>query len=109
MERLQSRLQVGFVPFVLPGPGMDDDAARKRALSGFIAQNKMIAAQSHDWLSQSNLTIGRGFRFYLLLSVQDDDLCQPFRRAQVNTNSLMVFDSFSGGRPYFDKGVETIR
>ena len=47
MEQFQPGFKIRLITFVPFCPGMDDDAARKRALGGFIAHNKMITAQSH--------------------------------------------------------------
>src|SRR4029077_7174863 len=108
MKKLQSSLQAWFVAFMRSGPGMEDHTAGEGAPSGFIADNEMVAAQSHDRLSERNLTVGRGFRFHLIVGFQQNDFCQPFSGSEMNANSLVVFDSFGGGGPYFEESVETV-
>src|ERR1700757_4799068 len=106
MKRFQSGSQASFISFMRSCPGMNDHAAGESTPSGFIADNKMVAAQSHDRLSERNLAVGRSFRFHLAGCCQKNDFCQPFRGSEVNADSLVVFDSFGGGRPYFEKSVE---
>src|SRR5262245_5057725 len=98
MQHQQLRLKIGLTPFVLRRPRMNDQAAGQRAARSFITENESISTQGEHRFVYRDLTIDRFLGSSLFLGTQQDDFAHSFRGSDMNTDSLMIFDSRSRGR-----------
>jgi len=113
LESLERAQQRGITALMRLRRGQQHLAAGNCSLRGFIAKDEAIAPHRRTWRGDRDLAIRSFARRDVVgarlgARTKRNHFSNPFRRADVDADPLMILEPGRRRRPYFDQGVESI-